>query len=1413
MPANLLRITLSLLALLIALPANATVYCVNSASAISDAFFQASTAPSGSIQDIRIRTGTYSLGASLSFGLGNDDKTFELTGGWNSNCSSRVINPANTVLSGTAPAGMDYFIQGNQRSFRIEGIRFENFGSFVLVENVCGGLGCPDTNSVRVRYNHFRNGRHVRIHAHDAQTYVVSNNLFEGMSGPGSGGLEDATVDLKYAVEDSIPQVVFNTFSLACFTTTKPALQLQSQRVNALFSHNILVASGCTSVLHVDSSDSGKAWRFKHNLYPVANTGLVPAAGSAGNLIGANPQFVSATDFHLRETAPVSPAINAGQTPLQGTQDQLAVPAQDLDGPAGGRLVGSKYDMGAFESSVNDASVLLVTNDNDSGTGSLRTAITSANASPGLQKIHFNIPGGCSTPNVIALQSELPDITDSVEIDGYSEPDAAPNTLNTGSDAVICIVLFGLNASLAHALQVPQAAPSGTTLTVKGLAFSSFENAVAIRLRGGSNHRIQGNAIGGIGPGALGDLFSNAIGVQVRNDAQNALIGGPEPEDRNSIGAATTSAVSLLDGTSNGHTVQNNYIGLAASGISSSPIGNGATGNGIFASSSANVKILDNVIAAVPNGAAISITGATATGYEIARNKLGTSASGVPTAAFRNATGIVVTNGSGGHQIGGILNQAVSNTITNSSGAGVHLTNTAGIGTTVRPNRIFGNGVDVLALGIDLGDLGPLPNDPGDVDGGPNNGQNKPVISNSLPNPDGTRQVSGSLSTQNGSYIIDIYRSPDCPNSRGNMLNLVGTDVVDTILGGASFDISVPGGTPGVLTAVATRVSNGDTSEVSDCFLEAHQTSTTITVDNPDPSQFGQNITVGVIVTSPTGGTPTGTVAVSSPGGAQNCTATLSGGVGSCQLLSTMVGALEITANYQGNFSFLASSDTEPHVFSAADTVTTITADAPDPSQVGEPYSVQVEVRRQHDNVLATTSGTVTISDGTGQTCQATLTMGVASCPLTSVTVGNKTLSASFAGNLFHNASADTEPHVVVAATTTTTITSDAPDPSAVGQAYTVAVTVAANPGAGMPAGAVAISDGSGASCNIAALSNGMGSCQLTSTSAGAKTLTATYTSASQAFANSSDTEPHQVGPLATTTTITGDAPDPSLVGQPYTVSVAVASGGGTPSGSVAVGDGSGASCNIAALSNGMGSCQLTSTSAGAKTLTANYTPDSGSFSASSDTEPHQVNAAGPAATMTEITVHTPNPSRAGEPFTVGITVTSNAGTPTGNFTIDAGLGGPSCQGTLSNGSGSCQLTYPNVANGLMTACKVADANFGGSCDGEVHMSIKADTSLDLGAFAPNPVNVGSALTANATLSVVAPGAGNPTGSILVSASPTEQCTIVLPATQCQLLLTTAGNRNIEVSYPGDANFNATTRSTMVTAVVPPDEMFANGFE
>src|SRR3954468_16435824 len=75
----------------------------------------------------------------------------------------------------------------------------------------------------------------------------------------------------------------------------------------------------------------------------------------------------------------------------------------------------------------------------DSGPGSLREAITAANAAPGPDRIVFNIPG--VGVQEIAVLSALPDITDELVIDGYTQLGAKPNSLETGNDALILIRL------------------------------------------------------------------------------------------------------------------------------------------------------------------------------------------------------------------------------------------------------------------------------------------------------------------------------------------------------------------------------------------------------------------------------------------------------------------------------------------------------------------------------------------------------------------------------------------------------------------------------------------------------------------------------------------------------------------------------------------------------------------------------------------------------------------------------------------------------------------------------------------------------------------------------------------------------------------------------------------------------------
>ena len=203
-------------------------------------------------------------------------------------------------------------------------------------------------------------------------------------------------------------------------------------------------------------------------------------------------------------------------------------------------------------------------------------------------------------------------------------------------------------------------------------------------------------------------------------------------------------------------------------------------------------------------------------------------------------------------------------------------------------------------------------------------------------------------------------------------------------------------------------------------------------------------------------------------------------------------GTHNLTATYGGDADFNTSFDTEAHQVDKADTTTTITSDLPDPSVVGEPVTIAFSVTVDAPGA-GTPTGTVTVTDADSlQTCSATVAAG--SCQIAFSAAGQRhNLTATYGGDADFNGSASRPAtvHVVDKADTTTTITSDCRDPSVVGQTYTVTWTVSVDaPGAGSPSGTVTVGDGDGNTC---AAPVGDGTCDLTSTSAGAKTLTATY--------------------------------------------------------------------------------------------------------------------------------------------------------------------------------------------------------------------------------------------------------------------------------------------------------------------------------
>ena len=428
-----------------------------------------------------------------------------------------------------------------------------------------------------------------------------------------------------------------------------------------------------------------------------------------------------------------------------------------------------------------------------------------------------------------------------------------------------------------------------------------------------------------------------------------------------------------------------------------------------------------------------------------------------------------------------------------------------------------------------------------------------------------------------------ISRSVTWAATKGNLSSTQST-VQSTGTATGSFQASAAG-----TAIISAKVDNDNTAPVSanvvSLTVDKADTTTTIDSDTPDPTVTGQPYTVSYTVVGSHGNAPTaptGNVIVSD--GTDTCTGTAA--AGQCTLTSTTASAKTLTATYEGDSNFNASpaSSGVSHQVNKADTTTSISSDTPDPSVVGQSVTVHYGVTVTSPGAGSPT-GNVTVSDGT-ESCTGTVAAG--QCSIAFSSPGAKSLTASYAGDAnFNNSASGAASHTVNPADTTTTITSDSPDPSNIGQAVTVNFTVAAvAPGAGTATGNVTVSDGVDSCTGTVAA----GTCDITLATGGARTLTASYAGDSNFNASTSAGAAHTVSKVATTTLITSDNPDPSVVGQSVTVhySVSPNSGGGTPTGNVTVSDG-GISCTGTAAA---GQCTLTFTSAGARSLTATYAGD-----------------------------------------------------------------------------------------------------------------------------------------------------------------------------------------------------------------------------
>jgi trimeric autotransporter adhesin len=328
-----------------------------------------------------------------------------------------------------------------------------------------------------------------------------------------------------------------------------------------------------------------------------------------------------------------------------------------------------------------------VTNLNDSGAGSLRQAITNANANGGADAITFSAFG------TINLASALPQITGQVSINGTNG--SAPGiVLNGGNTVAIGLDLVAGSSSS----------------TIRGLVLQAFTD-YGISISSSSGTTIAGNYIGTNAGGNVA-VGNGIAGVNVV-DAASITIGGTTAADRNVISGNSNIGVNIVGAGSAGTVVSGNYIGTNASG--SADLGN--TWHGVYLNSVSGVTIggsvagAGNVVSGNGSGAgAVGITlGAAATGNVVAGNIVGLNAAGTGGLA-NSGIGIYVLGAS--NTIGGTV-AAARNVVSGNTTMGINISGASADGNTVIGNYIgtsvtgltaLGNGAD--GLQIDTGASG-----------------------------------------------------------------------------------------------------------------------------------------------------------------------------------------------------------------------------------------------------------------------------------------------------------------------------------------------------------------------------------------------------------------------------------------------------------------------------------------------------------------------------------------------------------------------------------------------------------------------------------------------------------------------------------------------------------------------------------
>jgi parallel beta-helix repeat protein len=341
---------------------------------------------------------------------------------------------------------------------------------------------------------------------------------------------------------------------------------------------------------------------------------------------------------------------------------------------------------------------LYVTNTDDNGYGSLRSAISRANGLPGEDRIFFEIPM-VGAP-LITPETNLPSIVDTLRLDGRN--------VYAGASAITQLSGGVLSDPWSVGLGVEAADTS-----IHAMSIGGFQTGVALRSLNGT---ITGSYIGLT---ADGTARGNATGVLVQGSGN--IVGAMNTGMRNVISQNSASGISVTGLMASDNAIAGNYIGTDPDGVTALPnligvrVEGGAQGTVIGAPHTGSSGFFSNLISGNAHHA-IAVYGSTTIDTTIESNWIGVDVSGnSPLAngasgiqAEQNPVGLtirsnVVSGNASGMGLMGVANLLVAGnkvgvgadgmSLLGNSGAGIFAAFSSGLqigGTTVADRNVIG---------------------------------------------------------------------------------------------------------------------------------------------------------------------------------------------------------------------------------------------------------------------------------------------------------------------------------------------------------------------------------------------------------------------------------------------------------------------------------------------------------------------------------------------------------------------------------------------------------------------------------------------------------------------------------------------------------------------------------------------------